>query len=664
MNNQPGFSLSVAKDKPQIKAMRPKPCALAVAMALTTTVASSAVIRVDGNDVFFSFDGSCSIREAIIAANTDTAVDSCPAGDGADTIILVGRGQYVLRNFHEDLQGHNGLPTITSDITIRGNNAVIKREADEGFDTFRIFRVDNGSLSISDLTIENGVADFTGNGTFGPGVYGGGIVATDAVVTIQSSTITGNSATTGGGVSINNTDLTIIDSTISNNQGSGVNADKSKINIQNSTVSYNQGNIGGGLNLIRTTLTMNNSTINGNQSGSYGGGVDGQYSQVLISDSTIRNNFTERYDGGGLHVGDSYLSLSGTTVANNSSGRDGGGVKLDEQSSGTILTSTISKNSASRGGGGVEVWTNSLNIGNSTISGNTAQTLGGGVTAWYGAQVAVTNSTIAENSANRGSGAFNDDKNSQISFRNCIVASGRNAQNCAGGRTIDMGNNVFDDESCSGQANGNPRLGPLQINGKTTLATHALLGGSAAIDAGDSSICEGGLVANLDQRGLKRPFDGDGDGSAICDIGAHENQSVEAPPVGGGIQPAHSGVWFDSKRDGEGYFIYVSDIGGQRTVTMTYYTYDKGNQMWLIGSQAITPGLSTVTLPMTVTTGTSFSNFNPGEINRNDWGTLTLTFNSCKTGTISYSSPEFGAGDINITPLATSSGLACNEDGF
>lgn len=33
-------------------------------------------------------NGNCTLREAVIAANTDRAVDRCPAGRGADTIIL------------------------------------------------------------------------------------------------------------------------------------------------------------------------------------------------------------------------------------------------------------------------------------------------------------------------------------------------------------------------------------------------------------------------------------------------------------------------------------------------------------------------------------------------------------------------------------------------
>src|SRR5437899_746823 len=40
-------------------------------------------------------DGDCSLRDAIQAANTDAAVDTCPAGSGADTIV-VPAGSYAL----------------------------------------------------------------------------------------------------------------------------------------------------------------------------------------------------------------------------------------------------------------------------------------------------------------------------------------------------------------------------------------------------------------------------------------------------------------------------------------------------------------------------------------------------------------------------------------
>jgi len=49
--------------------------------------------------------------------------------------------------------------------------------------------------------------------------------------------------------------------------------------------------------------------------------------------------------------------------------------------------------------------------------------------------------------------------------------------------------------------------------------THYLLPGSPAIDYGDNASDHCPL---MDQRGVDRPQDGDGDGTATCDIGAFE----------------------------------------------------------------------------------------------------------------------------------------------
>lgn len=63
---------------------------------------------------------------------------------------------------------------------------------------------------------------------------------------------------------------------------------------------------------------------------------------------------------------------------------------------------------------------------------------------------------------------------------------------------------------------------PLGDNGGPTL-THALLATSPAIDAGDPVGCADsqGNPLTVDQRGQPRPADGDGNGSAVCDIGAY-----------------------------------------------------------------------------------------------------------------------------------------------
>lgn len=54
-------------------------------------------------------NGTCTLWDAITAANTDTATNGCPAGSGADTITLA-----VNITLTADL------PNITSEITIEG----------------------------------------------------------------------------------------------------------------------------------------------------------------------------------------------------------------------------------------------------------------------------------------------------------------------------------------------------------------------------------------------------------------------------------------------------------------------------------------------------------------------------------------------------------------
>jgi hypothetical protein len=61
-----------------------------------------------------------------------------------------------------------------------------------------------------------------------------------------------------------------------------------------------------------------------------------------------------------------------------------------------------------------------------------------------------------------------------------------------------------------------PKLAPLADNGGPTM-THALRADSPAIDRGDSNVPQ-----LIDQRGQPRKKDGNGDRSAIVDIGAFE----------------------------------------------------------------------------------------------------------------------------------------------
>ena len=63
------------------------------------------------------------------SAGLISAIQSANAAAGTDTITLAAGCTYTLIGVNNSVDGPNGLPDITSDITIEGNGATIKRAA-------------------------------------------------------------------------------------------------------------------------------------------------------------------------------------------------------------------------------------------------------------------------------------------------------------------------------------------------------------------------------------------------------------------------------------------------------------------------------------------------------------------------------------------------------
>jgi hypothetical protein len=280
----------------------------ALLLALGQGVASAATITVTTNNPNIAADGQCSLIEAIVNANNDAATfPDCPAGSGADTIVLPANANLTLSNAYGALYGGPfGLPPIASRITIEGNGAIISRQG--GSPAFGLIAVrGNSSPGIGippmpgDLTLEsvtlsggssfgglsnNGTASLKNSiisGNTGGGIYNGG------TLTIQNSTISGNTTNFGGGGVSNGGTLTIANSTISGNTGGGVGNDGT-LTIQNSTISGNTTNFGGGgVSNYGGRLTIANSTISGNRAGR-GGGVSNSVTYELYSGTLILNN--------------------------------------------------------------------------------------------------------------------------------------------------------------------------------------------------------------------------------------------------------------------------------------------------------------------------------------------------------------------------------------
>ena len=91
----------------------------------------------------YTLDETCSLSDALRAANADRERGECPAGDGADTITLTA-----------DITLTGELPRIISDITIDGAGFTIS-----GDDELRIFYVDmGGSLTLQNIHLTEGRA--------------------------------------------------------------------------------------------------------------------------------------------------------------------------------------------------------------------------------------------------------------------------------------------------------------------------------------------------------------------------------------------------------------------------------------------------------------------------------------------------------------------------
>jgi CSLREA domain-containing protein len=262
---------------------------------------------------------------------------------------------------------------------------------------------------------------------------------------------------------------------------------------------------------------------------------------VAISGMTIAGGRAIGLTGGGIRSF-SNLTLTGVHVTGNQA-CVGGGVGL-AQADGTFTGCTFSGNQVDAGcpGGGIYYGGDgghTLRVVNSTVSGNRSAGAGGGIvnsSSNGNSRLEVVSSTIANNTAAGPGGiytrALDPGTTATTTLRNSIIA-GNTPNNLfttslnGTAAIISQGFNLASDNSdtilnqTGDQNNATPRLGPLSLGGGTT-PTHALLGGSPALDAGDAS----GLTT--DQRGVARVFNNTTipNASDGADIGAVEMQSL------------------------------------------------------------------------------------------------------------------------------------------
>ena len=299
---------------------------------------------------------------------------------------------------------------------------------------------------------------------------------------------------------------------------------------------------GGGI-FNKENLQIIDSTISGN--GLFdnlfsliGGGISSASGELVIEDSIVSDNIAV-YGGGIFNFGTSELTITDSIISGNTAMLDGGGISAyggDKK----ITNTTISNNTVIEGFGGGIRTSSSLELVNSTVSGNTSNRIGSGIYNQSSGELKITNSTIVGNMASGdgvyGSSAGVYNRGSAI-VDNSIIAgnTGVNNSDVVGDFTSNGFNIIGNPTGSNGFENDliepdiNKILDPNLANNGGLTPTHALVFGSPAIDAGNNGDVPLGIMSDQRGFGFDRIVDGDGDGVAIVDIGAFEQQSTTVP---------------------------------------------------------------------------------------------------------------------------------------
>ncbi len=459
----------------------------------STSPAHAATITVTTFTDNLAANGDCSLREAIQASNTDTAVDACPAGSGADTIVLAA-GTYTLSraNSSGDEDANQ-----TGDLDILGNLTIIG--------------VDANTTNISNTVALDRVMQ----------------IPLGATATLTGVSISNGHSTQDGGAIANKGTLTLnsvtIENSIAGGNGGGIFNDAGTIGINNGTINDNQSLNGGGIYNNSGTVTLNTCTVNNDETTSSGNGAgiyNNNNATLIVNSCWIHDNRSLGNNGGNIY-NNGAVSVSNSFIHNGHAPKNGGNIYSGGLSSLTISNTTISQGLAGANGGGI-FNDGALNLTNVTITHNSAAGGGGIYNVENTQPLALTNTTIVSNTNtpdSAGAGIFNT--GAALTLKNTLVAFNGTLHNCAGSISS-AGHNLASDSTCNFTAAGdlinkNPLLSPLQNNGGVIFAyggaapSYALLPGSPALNAGTNVGCPA-----VDQRGVARPH------GAHCDIGAYE----------------------------------------------------------------------------------------------------------------------------------------------
>ena len=379
-------------------------------------------------------NGFCSLREAVRAANGETAGGDC--GSGAADGDRITFAATVLTPILLTL----GEITITDDVTIDGSS-LMGRVTIDASGRSRIFDLNTASGAGADtdvdfvsLILQNGNSGQGGSSA--PDAGGAVDLKAGSNATFTDVDVTGSVAgINGGGIhGAGNTDIVITTSMAgasriagneargneSNRGGGGVWGAGSvtitgNVTIQNNRATGTSGSGGGVFNLDGTLVIGEGVTIRNNLANRAGGGVESTGGTVTLTGVLLlRNNAgTAPGNGGGLHGGGaSVITVTGGEARENQA-VEGGGLWISSGGSLTVSEMRVVGNlatgtDADQGGGGLYSDGGVLTVQNSTVWANQAvqgSGSGGGILNKGGA-LTVRGTALRNNASSRAGGAI------------------------------------------------------------------------------------------------------------------------------------------------------------------------------------------------------------------------------------------------------------------
>ena len=439
--------------------------ALLAAACLFATVAAVDIPVTTPTDLI-DLNGDCSLREAIEAANTDSAVDGCPAGAGADVILIpTGTITLSISPVLTDTNAAGDLDLLT-EMTLQGVDA--RTTVIDGAGLNRILHISTtATVTVADLTLTNGRApdgiDSHDDDILPGKGEDGGAILNEGHLRLYRVTVSASEAGNGGSRGFLPFPTQLIAG--APGRGGGI-YNSGMFTVSQSAIISNSAGSSGSV----YALHFFQGTTGGDGGGIYNVGT------LAIDNSTIAKNRTP--DGSDVRAPFYYSVVPGN-------GGDGGGIA----NVGSVILDNVSLLANTTGRGGIaaaEIYTRTGGDG-----------VGGGILSFMIDEVKARNSVLA---GNRTAATANDCVGNLLSLGFNLIET---TAGCTITGTVDS--NVY------GVSSG---LGPLGLYRGTTPVYYAPYTGPA-VDRGDC-IDSHGTAVSVDQEGTARPQ------LAGCDIGASE----------------------------------------------------------------------------------------------------------------------------------------------